>query len=138
MMGLRRGTLRGMRDSSHPFARVLFGSLAAAALAGSAAGCSDDKPEHAAPGASAGNERPQGKNAIDEAHSDFKDAVQPAAGWVDEKSHRAADELNTAAGKVKGAFEEDEPAPVAKEKIKAAPEPTTTTAPATTTATTKE
>jgi hypothetical protein len=65
--------------------------------------------------------------------------VQPAAGWVDEKSHRAADELNTAAGKVKGAFEEDEPAPaVAKEKIKAAPEPTTTTAPATTTATTKE
>lgn len=128
-----------MRDSSLKLARVLFSSLAAAVLAGGVVGCSDDKPERAAPGASAGNETPQGKNSIDEAHSDFKEAVQPAAGWVDEKSHRAADELNTAARKVKGAFEEDEPAPAgANEKNKAAPEPTTTTAPATTTATTKD
>ena len=66
--------------------------------------------------------------------------MQPAAAWVDEKSHRAADELNTAARKVKGAFEEDEPAPAAVDvdKNKAAPEPTTTIAPATTTATTKD
>lgn len=131
-----------MRDNDHKLTRVLFSFFTAASLAGGGVGCSDDKAEHAAPGASAGSEdKPQAGNRIDKAHADFKEAVQPAAGWVDEKSHRAADELNTAASRVKGAFEEDEPEPaVAKEPIKAEPAPATTTAPAsgTTSETTKD
>jgi hypothetical protein len=108
-----------MDDRNHDLARMFFSMLTAAWLTGGATACSDDKPEHAAPGASAGAEtRPEhSDNPIDEAHGDFKDAVRPAAGWVDDKSHRAADELNTAAGKVKESFEEDEPAPApAKDK----------------------
>ena len=77
--------LRGMRA-------LLFAILL------SASACGKDEP--------AENERSSGGEStyrktlrsVNGAHDAFKEEVKPAAGWVDDKSHKAADEVRKGTG----------------------------------------
>lgn len=91
--------LRGM------FPRALYPYAILLALAPTAA-CSDDKPKSAEPQKTTGDE--SFKSRVDSAHEDFKKDIQPAAGWVDDRSHEVADEANRAVDKGKKAVSGDD------------------------------
>jgi len=63
---------------------------------GPAVACSDDKPKSEQ---SSGDESTM--DQVNKAHENFKQGIQPAAGWVDDRSHEVADEAVNAADKGK-------------------------------------
>jgi hypothetical protein len=73
-----------------------IGALLLAALA--AHGCSDDKPTKGSESSGGESAYQKAKKSADGVHSDFKQEIKPVAGWVDDKSHRAADEARKGAG----------------------------------------
>jgi hypothetical protein len=104
--------LRVMHHPRPRYARagiVTSATLLAFAL-GSVVACSDDKPAHSGQAQqSAGGESSfdRAKRNVDQAHENFKQEIRPAAGWVDEKSHRVADEVGSAVGKGKRKLDGD-------------------------------
>jgi hypothetical protein len=66
--------------------------------------CSDDKSAKSGQAEqSTGNESTydHAKRGVNQAHEDFKQGIQPTAGWVDDRSHEVADEAVNAADKGK-------------------------------------
>ncbi len=85
--------LRGMLPKSRysqPIALTLLFAL------GPAVACSDDKPKSQQ---SSGDE--SAMDRVNKTHEEFKQGIQPAAGWVDDRSHEVADEAVNAANKGK-------------------------------------
>jgi hypothetical protein len=85
---------------------LVFGACSLLALA-----CSDNKPADSANGrATTGNESgvDSAKNRVNSAHESFKEEIRPAASWVDEKSHRVADEAVNAVEKGKKKLDGDD------------------------------
>lgn len=69
--------------------------------------CSDDKPQHSDKAdESSGGE--SFKARVNSAHEQFKQDIRPAAGWVDEKSHRVVDEAEDAVHKGKQKLDGDD------------------------------
>ena len=66
------------------------------ALAGMA--CGKDEPAKANSSAGGESNYRKATRRANEVHEEFKEAVKPVAGWVDEKSHQAADEARKAVG----------------------------------------
>lgn len=73
----------------------------ACALAIGAAGCSDKSEQPPAASKSSGAESTAERvnRRANEAHGEFKEGIRPAADWVDERSHRVADEVRSAVNK---------------------------------------
>jgi hypothetical protein len=64
--------------------------------------CSDTKPAGSANAdktTGSESELDRAKDRVNSAHANFKEEIRPAAGWVDEKSHRVADEVVNAVKK---------------------------------------
>ena len=86
-------------------------AVLACALAIGAVGCSDDKSQKP-PGASksSGDESTAGRvnRRANEVHGEFKEGIRPAADWVDERSHRVADEVRSAVNKADNSIRGDD------------------------------
>ena len=97
-----RGRLRRM-EPKHWY--LVFGTCSLLAVA-----CSDSKPASSGNAhESTGNESKSESvtDRVNSAHESFKEEIRPAAGWVDDRSHRVADEAVNAASKGKKTLEGD-------------------------------
>jgi hypothetical protein len=91
--------LRGVPPKSRYSQSAALTLLFALALAPTFA-CSDDKPKSQQ---STGDESTfdHAKDGVNQAHENFKQGIQPTAGWVDDRSHEVADEAVSAPDKTK-------------------------------------
>lgn len=96
--------LRGMAPKSRYSGAlgVLFLSLTGTSA------CSDDKPAKSGQAEQSTGGESSFKSRVDQAHENFKQGIQPAAGWVDDRSHEVADEAERAVNKGKKTLSGDD------------------------------
>lgn len=119
-------------ENSHSLTRSMMTALRSMLVLGALAlaACSDKSEAPAAAESSSGSEGPSVKERVDSAHEKFKADIRPAASWVDEKSHRVADEARSAVKKGADKLDGDDDDPDHGKAPSAAPSATPVQEPA--------